>query len=149
MRGNIIRRILIVLIIFAPAFSYTGCKKQAKCGCGKDVLSTFSIVSAYIYYTDGATITAVVVGDPYASTYTFCNPSEMFPKLADAKSGDILQLSGHVYWNCTYVYQTSNSSYYQSMAKGYDIQVTDLSIDLYGKGNPASGTQLNPSTTQK
>jgi hypothetical protein len=142
MRGNIIRRILVALIIFAPAFSYTGCKKQAKCGCGKDVLSTLAATSCYIYWTDGATITAIVVGDAY-STYVFCNPSEMFPKLADAKTGDILQVSGSAYWDCTYVSQSSNSSY-QSLYKTYDIQVTDMSINLYGKNKP--GTGLNSAT---
>ena len=142
MRGNIIRRILVALIIFAPALSYTGCKKQAKCGCGKDVLSTLAATSCYIYWTDGATITAMVVGDAY-STYVFCNPSEMFPKLADAKQGDILQVSGSVYWDCTYVSQSSNSSY-QSLYKTYDIQVTDMSINLYGKNKPGAG--LNSAT---
>jgi hypothetical protein len=137
MRGNTIRRIFVALIIIAPVFSYTGCKKQARCGCGKDVLLTLSATSSYIYFTDGATISAMIVGDAY-STYIFCNPSEMFPKLANAKSGDILQLSGQVYWDCNYVYQSSNSSY-QSLYKTYDVQVTDLFLNLYGKNKPVSG----------
>jgi len=29
MRGHIIRKILVVLIILAPVFSYSGCRKQA------------------------------------------------------------------------------------------------------------------------
>jgi hypothetical protein len=143
MRGNIIRRILVALIIFAPAFSYTGCKKQAKCGCGKDALLTLTEASCIITWTaDGATIQATVVGDAY-SYYIFCNPTEMFPHLADAKQGDILQVSGSVYWDCTYVSQSSNSSY-QSLTKTYDIQVTDLSINLYGKNKPGAG--LNSAT---
>jgi hypothetical protein len=139
MRGNIIRRILVALIIIAPALSYTGCKKQARCGCGKDALLTLSEASCIITWSDGATIYANVVGDMY-STYIFCNPSEMFPNLADAKSGDILQLSGPVYWDCNYVYQSSNSSY-MSLYKTYDVQVTALTQNLYGKGKPSSGTQ--------
>ncbi len=148
MRGNTLRRILVALIIITPIFSYTDCKRQAKCGCGKDVVSTLSRASAYIYFTVGETIKAMVVDDPYGSTYTFCNPSEMFKNLVDAKSGDILLLSGHVYYDCNYVYQTSNSSY-QSMARGYDIEATELYIDLYGKNKPANGTPLNPTTSQK
>jgi len=144
MRGNIIRRILVALIIIVPVFSYTGCKKQAKCGCGKDVLVSLVAQNAVISWTDGATIYAYVVGDTY-STYIFCNPSEMLPNLADAKSGDVLQISGHVYWNCNFVYQTSNSPYISSY-KTYDIQVTDLSLNLYGKDKPASGTPLDSST---
>ena len=83
-------------------------------------------------------------GDLY-STYNFCNPSEMFPKLADAKSGDILQVSGHVYWDCNFVYQSSNSAY-QSVYKVYDVQVTDLTLNLYGKSKPASESQFNSPT---
>jgi hypothetical protein len=144
MRGNIIRRILVALIIIAPALSYTGCKKQARCGCGKDALLTLSEASCIITWTDGATIYANIVGDPY-STYIFCNPSEMFPKLADAKSGDILQLSGPYYWDCNYVYQSSNSSY-MSLYKTYDVQVTALTQNLYGKNKPSSGTQMDSPT---
>ena len=132
MRGNIIRRILVALIIFAPAFSYTGCKKQAKCGCGKDALLTLTEASCIITWTaDGATIQATVVGDAY-SYYIFCNPTEMFPHLADAKQGDILQVSGSVYWECNYLYQSSNSTY-SSYYKVYMVQVTNVSVNLYGK----------------
>jgi hypothetical protein len=149
MTGNILRKIFVALIILTPVISYTGCKKQSKCGCGQDVIKTLTNASAYIYFTNGETITAIVVGDPYSSTYTLCNPSEMFKNLVDAKSGDILLLSGKVYYNCNYVYQASNSSYYQGMAIGYDIQATGLYLDLYGKGNPATVSQLNPSIPQK
>lgn len=144
MSGNIIRRILVALIIIAPVLSYTGCKKQARCGCGKDALLTLSEASCIITWTDGATIYANIVGDMY-STYIFCNPGEMFKNLKDAKSGDILQLSGPVYWNCNYVYQSSNSSY-MSLYKTYDVQVTSLTQNLYGKNKPSSGTQLGSST---
>jgi hypothetical protein len=141
MRGNTIRRILVALIIVAPIISYTGCRKQAQCGCGKDVLSTLVGASAYIYWQTSASISFQIVGDVY-STYNFCNPTEMFPKLSENKSGDILQISGQVYWNCTYVYQSSNSSY-QSLYRVYDVQVTDVFVNLYGKNNPASGIPLD------
>jgi hypothetical protein len=132
MRGNILRKILVVLIIFAPVFSYTGCRKQAKCGCGKDVLFTLTNTSAYVYFNEtGTNISFQTLGDVY-STYYFCNPSEMFPNLADAKSGDILLVSGHVYWDCNYVYQSSNYSY-GSYYKVYQVQVTGLTLNLYGK----------------
>jgi hypothetical protein len=149
MTGKILRKILIALIILAPAISYSGCKKQAKCGCGQDVIRTLTNASAYIYWTNGETITAMIVGDLTSSTYTLCNPSEMYKNLVDAKSGDILLLSGKVYYNCNYVYQSSNSSYYQGMYIGYDIQATGLYLDLYGKGNPASVSELNPGNSQK
>src|SRR5450759_2766386 len=147
MTGNTLRKIALALIIIVPSILYSDCKKQAKCGCGKDVVSTLSKDAAYIYFTNGETIKAMVVLDPYGSTYTFCNPSEMFKNLVDAKSFDILFLSGHVYNDCNYVYQSSNSSY-QSMAS-YEIEATELYIDLYGKNKPANGTPLNPTTSQK
>jgi hypothetical protein len=145
MVGNIIRKILVALIIVAPSLSYTGCKRQAKCGCGKDVIKTITGASAYVYWNTGATISFQLVGDAYSS-YTLCNPSEMFKQLTDAKSGDILQVSGHAYWDCNYVQQASNSPY-QTMGQVYQFQATDMSIDLYGKNKPSTGTHLNPSNT--
>ena len=133
MRGNIIGKLVIAFIILVPVFSNIGCKKQAKCGCGKDVLETFTNKSAYIFWESSSTIYFQVVGDPY-STYIFCNPGEMYPNLSDAKTGDILLVSGHKYWNCNYTYQSSNSSYGSYYNRPvYDVQVTDLYIDLYGK----------------
>jgi len=132
MRGHIIRKILVVLIIITPVFSYSGCRKQARCGCGKDVLFTLTNEQATVYYNEtGTNITFTTLDNPYA-TYNFCNPGEMFPKFADYKSGDILLVSGHVYWECNYLYQTSNYSY-QTYYKVYMIQVTDVTVDLYGK----------------
>ena len=131
MRGHIIRKILVVLIIITPVFSYSGCKKQARCGCGKDILFTLTNKQATVYYNEtGTSITFIRLDDPY-STYNFCNPGEMFPKFTDYKTGDILQVSGHVYWECNYLYQSSNYSY--GSPKVYMIQVTDVTVDLYGK----------------
>ena len=148
MIGNTLRRIAVVLIIIAPVISYTGCKKQAKCGCGKDVLRTLTGVSANVYFNDtGTTIYFQVVGDPY-SIYYFCNPTEMFKNLNNAKSGDALLVSGPVYWDCNYVYQASNSSYsYSSSQYIYQVQVTSLTLDLYGKNKPQSGKLLDFSET--
>ena len=132
MRGHIIRKILVVLIIIIPVFSYSGCKKQAKCGCGKDVLATLIKEEAKVYYNEtGTVITFTTLSNPYA-TYNFCNPGEMFPKLADYKSGDILEVSGFVYWECNYLYQSSNYSY-QQYYKVFMIQVTDVEKNLFGK----------------
>jgi len=51
-------------------------------------------------------------------------------------------VSGHVYWNCQYVYQSSNSSYYNPY-QAYDVQVTGLTLDLYGKEKPGTGNPLD------
>lgn len=132
MKGKIIRKILVLLIILAPVVSYSGCKKQAKCGCGKDVLFTLTNRRANVYFNEtGTNITFRTMDDPY-STYYFCNPSEMFSKLVDSKPGDELIISGLVYWECNYLYQAGQSSY-GSYYKAYNVQVTDLFVDLYGK----------------
>jgi hypothetical protein len=133
MRGTLIRKILVILIIVLPAISYSGCKKQKKCGCGKDVLYTLTNQSAYVYFNEtGNVMYMMAVGDPY-STYHFCNPVEMFEKVKNYKSGDELLVSGHVYWECNYVYQSSNNSYQTSMYKVYNIQATNVFLDMYGK----------------
>ncbi len=97
MTGKTIRKSFIISIIIAAIFVSTDCKKQIKCGCGKDVYLTLTNASVYIYFTaDKAVITCSVVGDQY-TTYNFCNPTEMGPKLVDAKYGDIMLVSGNVY----------------------------------------------------
>ena len=133
MKKNILRKILVVLIFILPAISYSGCKKQAKCGCGKDVLFTFTQESAAVTFNaTGTTIVITIPSDPY-STYTFCNPSEMWPKINGIfKYGDIVQVWGHVYWDCNYIYQASNYNY-QTYYKQYLIQVTDVGLNMYGK----------------
>jgi hypothetical protein len=132
MRGKILRKVLVIFIIIAPIISYSGCKKQAKCGCGKDVLFSLNGDLSTIYFNEtGTNITFTTVSNPY-STYNFCNPSEMFPKLANYKPGDVVQIYGDVFWECNYLYQSSNSSY-NNYYKVYMIQVTDLGSDPYGK----------------
>jgi hypothetical protein len=134
MKRNILRRIFIVAFIVLTAFTSTDCKKQVKCGCGKDVLYTLTNASVNVYFNEtGTNIYFQPLGNMY-ETYYFCNPSEMFPNLVDAKPGDILQVSGLVYWDCNYVQQSSNSSY-QSVYKIYNVEGTELTIDLYGKNS--------------
>lgn len=145
MIGNTLRKIVVALIIIAPVFSYSGCKKQAKCGCGQDVLYSFTAASVIVYFNDTKSLLYFMTPGDLYSTYKFCNPTPMIEKLGKAKSGDQLQVSGHVYYDCTYVYQASNSSY-QSAYRVYQVEATDLFQDLYGKGNPASGAPLNSVT---
>jgi hypothetical protein len=134
MRGKIVRKILVGLILIVPVFVDFGCKKQAKCGCDGDVLFTLASEQASVYYNEsGTSITFTTLADPY-STYNFCNPGEMFPNFKDYKSGDILQVSGKVYWECNYLYQASNSSY-SSYYKVYMCDVTDVGVNLYGKNS--------------
>ncbi|HBQ82269.1 MAG TPA: hypothetical protein DD745_05250, partial [Bacteroidales bacterium] len=54
-------------------------------------------------------------------------------KVKTYQSGDELLVSGHVYWECNYVYQSSNNSYQTSMYKVYNILATNVFLDMYGK----------------
>ena len=131
--GNLARKIFIILLVAIPAFTLTDCKKQKKCGCGKDVLFSFTDSPCNVYYNESGTIIYLMtVGDPY-STYSFCNPEEMYPKIKEYTSGEELLVSGHVYWDCNYVWQSSNQSYQTSLYKQYNIQVTNAYLDMYGK----------------
>lgn len=133
MLAKILRKVLVILIIIAPVLSDTGCKKQPKCGCGNDVIRTLKDVAARVYFdASGSDVQFTLSTDPY-STFHFCNPGEMLPKLKEYKSGDLLLLSGHVYNDCTYQYQASNYSYGSMYGAVYQVQISDLYQDLYGK----------------
>jgi len=130
---HLIRKLLILLILAVPLVISTDCKKQKKCGCGKDVLFTLTDEPCNVYFNEtGTVMTLQTVNDLY-STYTFCNPVEMFPSVKDFKSGDELMVSGYAYWDCNYVWQQSNYNYNVSLYKQYNIQVTKIYLDLYGK----------------
>lgn len=132
MRGRLLRKFLVVLIILAPIFADTACKKQPKCGCEGDELFTIDTKQATVYFNaEGTSITFQLLTDPY-STFIFCNPGEMFPSMSEAKSGDVLLVSGSAFWECNYLYQSSNSSY-QSYYKVYNVLVSEVKSDLYGR----------------
>jgi hypothetical protein len=133
MNGKIFRRIIVSIVIILPLFISNDCKKQAKCGCEGDVLFSYVKEPSTVTFNDtGTSITFVPVSNPYSYFY-FCNPGEKFSDLKDFKSGDILQVSGDAFWECNYLYQSSNSQYQTSYVKIYVMKVTDVSVDLYGK----------------
>jgi hypothetical protein len=133
MRVKVFRKLIVAFIVIAAVFSTADCKKQPKCGCKGDILFSMTEQQAIVYFNqDGTTIYFSIPGDPY-STYNFCNPEEMFPSMSDSKSGDMLLVTGDAFWNCNYAYQSSNSSYYSNYYKIYDVHVTRVHADLYGK----------------
>lgn len=132
MRGNVIRKILVVLIFIIPVVSYSGCKKQARCGCDKDVLFSLEnepVEYNQLQYNQEGTTATFSVG---LSTYIFCNPVEMYEKYKTFSTGDQMLITGDVFWECNYLYSSSNYSY-QSYYKVYQVHVTDLKVYLYGK----------------
>ena len=131
---EVLRKLIIVLIIIVPAFSYSGCNKQVRCGCGKDIVYSFTGDFGKIYYNDTKTnVSFVRTNNPYA-TYNFCNPGEMAPKLDNYKSGDVVQIWGDVFYDCNQMYQSANYTYgYGNLFEVYLIEVTDVYVDPYGK----------------
>jgi hypothetical protein len=138
-----IRKLLVVLIMLLPVVSYTGCRKQPKCGCDGDIL--FSITDQVIdhstitYNADGTIAYFFVFSGmgAYYDTYYFCNPSEMFLQYKNIDPEESVKLSGDVYWDCSFVSNASNSSssssYMYSYYKVYNIKVTKIESSLYGK----------------
>jgi hypothetical protein len=138
MMGYKIRKLLVGLIILLPVISYTGCKKQAKCGCSGDMLYPITDAifdhSAIFYNATGTTAYFQISSGYYADTYYFCNPSDMFAAYNSIGSNEQVKLSGDLYWDCSYVSQAGSSGSYQSAYyKVYNIKVTKLESSLYGK----------------
>jgi hypothetical protein len=134
MKMYIVRKILVVLIMVLPLISWSGCKKQAKCGCGKDVL--FSLKDELLDHsaiTFGANGASASFSIGY-STYIFCNPIEMYALYSAMNKDDQMILSGDAFWECSYLMQSgSGGSSYYYYYKVYNIEVTKLEPYLYGK----------------
>jgi hypothetical protein len=135
MRVDIIRKILVILIIVIPVFAESGCKKQDKCGCDGDAIFTLDSERVNIYFNkDTKTVQPFQTLDNPYETYYFCNPEAMLPKLSQYTSGDLMQVTGKVFWNCTYVYNSRNyQSQYSMYYKIYDIMVTKVEVIPFGK----------------
>jgi len=131
MRLYIFRKIVIALIILIPAVSYSGCKKQPKCGCEGDMLFSIDQLFDYstIQYYDSTSARFNIGYD----SYIFCNPSAMYNAYKDLEGQNQIILTGDVYWNCSYLMNSSGSSSYYSYYKIYDINVTGMTSHLYGK----------------
>lgn len=135
MKSKIIHNILVILIILVSAISYSGCKKQAKCGCGKDVLFSLDTNQAFSYSAitySGEVGSFVVYNGLSYDTYFFCNPSEWHATYDSLEGSDQVKIGGDVYWDCSYINSQSNS-YNYSYYKIYQIQVNLLKPYLYGK----------------
>jgi hypothetical protein len=137
--GKVFRKLSVTVLIVASVLISADCKKQVRCGCGEDVVRTLENsaggpVPVYIAFNaDKSSIWCSLVGDATGSPYTFCNAAEMVSSLADAKYGDIMLVRGEAYWDCSYVYSASNSPYQYSYAQYYQLHVTELTLNLYGK----------------
>jgi hypothetical protein len=131
MTGKSIQKILFLTVILLPFLLQQSCKKQPKCGCGKDMifeLKSKEVMVVYNEATNDARFYPVVNNN---STYYFCNPGNWIDTLKTMNTSQYLLLSGKVYYECNYLYQ--NSNYYYQLPPVYQVDVTDIQEDNYGK----------------
>jgi hypothetical protein len=141
--GYKIRKLLVVFIMLLPVVSYTGCKKQPKCGCNGDKLYRVHQIldhGSVTYSANGTNAYFIVFsgGGYYYDTYYFCNPSARFADYNKIGSSDQVKLAGDIFWDCSFVSSASNSSssssYDYSYFKIYNIMVDTLAaVAPYGK----------------
>ncbi|HCC70158.1 MAG TPA: hypothetical protein DEQ09_03275 [Bacteroidales bacterium] len=127
----LIKILLTVIVILA--LSVGSCKKQAKCGCDGDVINELLSFPVIVYFDTINTSAWFVPISNSMSTYYFCHPSDHMNTLKRYGNGSYLLVDGHVYWECNYLMRASNNPYYASYYKTYQVEVTDIYEDLYGK----------------
>ena len=135
MKFTILRKFLVVLIILTPCIVDFGCKKQVKCGCGKDVINTLTDGDAYVYYSESGKSAYFYSVYSSGSTYNFCNPGKWMDQiktLSNNTEGKELLISGPVYYDCQYLMNNSNYGYSVSYPV-YWVDVTDIKKNYYGK----------------
>ncbi|MFH0843796.1 MAG: hypothetical protein V1903_14420 [Bacteroidota bacterium] len=136
MKSRLIRKIIIALIFLLPAISFNSCKKQVRCGCDGDILSSITDYimdySSITYSSNGGTASFAIFNGMSYDYYHFCNPNEMYERYLDLEGQSQIKISGDMFWDCTYMMNSSSTSYY-SYYKIYNIKVTELKSSLYGK----------------
>ncbi|MFN8241038.1 MAG: hypothetical protein U0X39_09835 [Bacteroidales bacterium] len=65
------------------------------------------------------------------ATYYFCNPGDWLDSLKKLNTNDYLLVSGKVYYECNYLY--NNSNYYYQLPPVYQVEVSGIKEDNYGK----------------
>lgn len=131
MKSFILRKSIILLIILTPLVFDIGCKKQKKCGCGKDVIFEITDGSASIYYTESSKSAYFLAANSTGSTYYFCNPGKWIDFLKGYSQGQTLLITGKVYYECTYLMNSGNYGYY--IPPVYQVDVTNIKEDNYNK----------------
>ena len=131
MKSIILQKSIIVLIIIAPLIADLGCKKQPKCGCGKDVIFELTDGAANVYFSESSRTAYFYSATSSGSTYYFCNPGNWLDILKKFTSGQELLVSGKVYYECNYLMNAGNYGYY--VPPVYQVDVTGIKENNYGK----------------
>ena len=130
---KLLRKVLLIIVLFTPLFINTDCKKQKRCGCRGDVLFEYGYESLIFFDEESTVITMQREGQVgyYYDYYTFCNPDEVMPELSKFKPGVVLGVTGNVYWDCNYVMRVSSNPY-ATYGRAYNIYVTGIYMNMYG-----------------
>ena len=134
MKSYRLRKLLVILIILTPLFSDLGCKKQPKCGCGKDVVFEISDGQAQVYYDESSKSAYFLSVMSTGSYYYFCNPGKWIDSLkvyTNNTQGAVLLLTGKCYYDCTYLMNAGNYGGY--LPPTYQVDVTNIKKDNYSK----------------
>ena len=135
---SLLRKLLVIIVLFAPLFVNTDCKKQKRCGCPPrgDIIRQYNYENA-VYFNDESTMVQMF---EYYDSYTFCNPDRWREELKKYKSGDALVVKGDVYWDCSWVMQASNNPQ-GSLGASYQIYVDTIYMEMYGKNKIEKGAE--------
>lgn len=131
MKSKILQKITILSVILIIVLLYYGCKKQPKCGCGKDMIFELTDAQVLVQYIEASSTVVFYPSTGSGSTYYFCNPTEWIDSLKKLNIQEYLLLSGKVYYECNYL-MSSGNSYYQ-MPPVYQVEVSSIKEDNYGK----------------
>ncbi|MGQ9620074.1 MAG: hypothetical protein ACUVTX_03710 [Bacteroidales bacterium] len=131
MKSKNIYKVILPVIFFVPFFFNTECKKQPRCGCGTDIIFVLNDEPVNLQYNENAnSIVFSSVYNPYG-TYYFCNPSKWMDSIKKLNTKEYLLISGDVYYECNYLYQSGN--YYYQLPPVYQVIVKSVREDNYGK----------------
>ena len=131
---KILNKILVVAIVLLPAIVDLSCKKQPKCGCNEDVVVTLAKEPGYVIFDPEYSSARFIPLVNTSAIYYFCNGAEFMDILEGFVSGEtILLVSGVASWDCTYLQNASNYQYQQPMYRAYQLTVSAVEEDLYGK----------------
>jgi hypothetical protein len=131
MKFSLHKKLIIVLIILAPLVTDQGCKKQPKCGCGKDVIFTLTDTQVLITYDESSKSAGFTPLVSSGETFYFCNPGKWIDLLKTMNTNQYLLLSGQAYYECSYIMNSGNYGY--QMQPVYQVNVTSIKKDSYGK----------------
>ena len=131
MRSVTLRKLTVIILILLPLFAYQGCKKQPKCGCGKDVIFELDNAEVFVQFNEASNTALFYPLVSSGSTYYFCNPGKWIDSLKTMNTQQYLLISGKVYYECNYLYNSSN--YYYQIPPVYQVDVTSIAEDNYGK----------------